>query len=149
MTRTLRYLRIAFSVACGIACVLLVVLWVRSYWQQVGLGAHTNSRFIQALSRQGRLIVSVGTEPGFGAFGWGYGTNPIEHHIDNTIYGGNSFRIVTFTNANGILIPHWFALIVLSTLTALPWLSYRFSLRTLLITTTLIAVILGLIVVSF
>src|SRR4051794_25226064 len=27
-----RKLRIAFSVACGIACVLLVVLWIRSYW---------------------------------------------------------------------------------------------------------------------
>ena len=27
-----RKLRIAWSVACGIACVLLIVLWVRSYW---------------------------------------------------------------------------------------------------------------------
>jgi hypothetical protein len=26
-----RKLRIALSVACGIACVLLIVLWVRSY----------------------------------------------------------------------------------------------------------------------
>ena len=26
-----RKLRIAWSVACGIACVLLIVLWVRSY----------------------------------------------------------------------------------------------------------------------
>src|SRR3954471_1179816 len=29
---TYRKLRIAFSVTCGLACVLLVVLWVRSYW---------------------------------------------------------------------------------------------------------------------
>jgi hypothetical protein len=28
-----RKLRIAWAVACGIACVLLVVLWVRSYWR--------------------------------------------------------------------------------------------------------------------
>ena len=27
-----RKLRIAWSVVCGIACVLLIVLWVRSYW---------------------------------------------------------------------------------------------------------------------
>src|SRR6478609_241719 len=27
-----RKLRIAWSVGCGIACVLLIVLWVRSYW---------------------------------------------------------------------------------------------------------------------
>ena len=28
-----RKLRIAWSVVWGIACVLLIVLWVRSYWQ--------------------------------------------------------------------------------------------------------------------
>jgi hypothetical protein len=27
-----RKLRIAFSVACGIACLLLIGMWVRSYW---------------------------------------------------------------------------------------------------------------------
>jgi hypothetical protein len=27
-----RKLRIAWSVACAIACVLLIALWVRSYW---------------------------------------------------------------------------------------------------------------------
>src|SRR6476619_533326 len=31
MRKTLRYIRIAFSAFCGLACVLLVVLWVRSY----------------------------------------------------------------------------------------------------------------------
>jgi hypothetical protein len=31
MRRFLRYLRIAFSITCGIVCVLLIVLWVRSY----------------------------------------------------------------------------------------------------------------------
>ena len=37
----IRYLRIAFSVMCGIACVLLIALWVRSYWwaDTVGLAA--------------------------------------------------------------------------------------------------------------
>ena len=32
MPRFLRYLRIAFSATCVIACVLLIALWVRSYW---------------------------------------------------------------------------------------------------------------------
>ena len=27
-----RYVRITFSIACGIACVLLIALWARSYW---------------------------------------------------------------------------------------------------------------------
>src|SRR6476469_3147947 len=29
-----RKLRIAWSVGCAIACVLLIVLWVRSYWRK-------------------------------------------------------------------------------------------------------------------
>src|SRR6185369_457567 len=32
MPRFLRYVRIAFSATCLVACVLLIVLWVRSYW---------------------------------------------------------------------------------------------------------------------
>ena len=32
MARYFRYLRIAFSATCLITCVLLIVLWVRSYW---------------------------------------------------------------------------------------------------------------------
>src|SRR4051794_30713435 len=31
-TMIFRKLRIAWSVGCGIACVLLMLLWVRSYW---------------------------------------------------------------------------------------------------------------------
>src|SRR6267378_2351347 len=35
MSRFLRYLRITWTVFCGIACVLLIALWVRSYrWQE-------------------------------------------------------------------------------------------------------------------
>src|SRR4051812_31782842 len=32
-----RKLRIAFSITCAIACVLLIGLWVRSYWQVYSL----------------------------------------------------------------------------------------------------------------
>ncbi len=35
MKPVLRYLRIAFSATCGIARVLLIVLWVLSYWWKV------------------------------------------------------------------------------------------------------------------
>src|SRR4051812_44522324 len=32
MKRSIQFMRIAFSATCLIACVLLIVLWVRSYW---------------------------------------------------------------------------------------------------------------------
>jgi hypothetical protein len=42
--------------------------------------------------------------------------------------------------------PHWYFAITFAAIAALPWLAwlpYRFSLRTLLIATTLVAVVLG------
>jgi hypothetical protein len=46
------------------------------------------------------------------------------------------------------VIPHWFPVLLTAMLFTVPWirqLSWRFSLRTLLIATTLVAVVLGLI----
>jgi hypothetical protein len=47
MPRSLRYLRISWTAICGIACVLLLVLWVRSnYWiDQITLPV-TQSRYV-------------------------------------------------------------------------------------------------------
>ncbi len=41
-------------------------------------------------------------------------------------------------------IPHWFVIILAATSGIVPWLRWHFSLRTLLIATTLIALVLGL-----
>jgi hypothetical protein len=45
-------------------------------------------------------------------------------------------------------VPYWFCVLLLGTLVAVPWfpIKRRFTLRTLLIVTTLVAVMLGLIV---
>jgi hypothetical protein len=49
-----------------------------------------------------------------------------------------------------VILPDWFLIIIFAALSAAAWLGWsnRFSLRTLLITTTLIAVLLGLVVWS-
>jgi hypothetical protein len=51
-------------------------------------------------------------------------------------------------SVTALLAPHWFAALVFAALAAIPWISrsWRFSLRTLLIATTLVAVGLGVIV---
>ena len=51
-----RKLRIAWSVGWGIACVLLIVLWVRSYWWVDMLSAsHAETTCSRFDSRQGRV----------------------------------------------------------------------------------------------
>ena len=46
-----------------------------------------------------------------------------------------------------LFLPHWYVVLLTTVLAALPWIfqvRYRFSIRTLLIATTLVAVVLGL-----
>jgi hypothetical protein len=47
-----------------------------------------------------------------------------------------------------LILPHWFLAVAAGTLAALPWIRWRFSLRTLLIATTLIAVVLAAVAVA-
>jgi hypothetical protein len=55
-----------------------------------------------------------------------------------------------YGNLSVVTAPHWFLMSIFGTLAVLLWLAqlHRFSLRTLLIATTLIAVVLGLVVWS-
>jgi hypothetical protein len=45
-----------------------------------------------------------------------------------------------------LMFPHWFLVLLSAAFATAPWIRWRFSLRTLLIATTLVAVVLGLIV---
>ncbi len=142
-----RKIRIAWSVICGIACVLLIVLWVRSIW------------------RSDSMISTPGpSAPGFRTTIFnGY----IE--LDHTTYfagpARTEWRLAAPSDHAPILWPHttrggfvfgsqflvaplWLPLIVTGTIAAAPWIrwSNRFTLRTLLIATTLVAVVLGLVV---
>jgi hypothetical protein len=45
-------------------------------------------------------------------------------------------------------VPYWLLLLLATTITATPWIKWRFSLRTLLIVTTLVAVTLAIVVAA-
>src|SRR5262245_33628800 len=56
-TKLVRGLRIAWSVWCGILCVLLVLLWVRSYWWSNALVIHAfGGRLLEVSSDSGRVV---------------------------------------------------------------------------------------------
>jgi len=154
-----RKLRIAWSVGCGIVAVLMIVLWVRSYFQQAVIRIRMPGyRFIESMSFRGWSSFVYDSEapnefndlrefprsemdfiavsarklnlaPGRG---WRWGS-----------YGDNSLRVIQ------TVVPCWFTTFVAGTFATLPWirhLRWRFTLRTLLIATTMVAVVLGLIV---
>jgi hypothetical protein len=156
-----RKLRIAWTVFCGIACVLLVVLWVRSYVTTDTLNVRNQQHSFNCVSAYGEAGVGVSdtewwpwppskmillrSPPTVNSW------EPDGRHPWLSILG---FRLRNYLiNVPGNTVfqfafPYWFAVVSSTMFAALPWIrwSKRFSLRTLLLATTLIAVVLGLIV---
>ncbi len=154
MSRFLRYLRIAFSATCLIACVLLIVLWVRSYWRMDDISrTGGTSATISLRSDLGRLEASTGpavnlSSPPSWQY-WGYEQAPsTTDSVKSRPWFRKRFRWHRSAALSLIEVPHWFLIIISGTISVLPWIrpSRRFSLRTLLLATTLVAAVLGLIV---
>jgi hypothetical protein len=143
-------LRIAWSVAWGIAFLLLVALWVRSYWWADFVHCPLQSpRNIFVQSYIGRMIVYLGAP------------SPNPKVILPSGLGRESIAVSKFvfphgpdphwyftSGKNGVAMafPHWFLTLMLASISTVPWLPWRFTLRTLLIAMTLVAVVLGAIV---
>ncbi len=166
--RLVRGLRIAVSAACGILCVLLIVLWVRSFWQlDLVLVRFSTSNDLRIVLCRGQVAAcisrpSVGRETGaFRISPNAYMTSGASWWISGSVNSGLGESLQrNFTpkkpnrrNRGGVdgrivVVPLWIAVASSGSLATLPWIhvSNRFSLRTLFIATTLIAVLLGLVV---
>jgi hypothetical protein len=147
-TLRFRKLRIAWSVFWGMACVLLVVLWVRSYWATTALLVNFPTRHFQGQSVRGRLSIATVNER-MPHISW--------HVFSDTITPQDldprrAFWVRTESFASmkvyALQMPFWVWLLLPTAASASPWIpwSSRFSVRTLLIATTLVAVVLGAIV---
>jgi hypothetical protein len=138
----LRNLRIAFSATCLIACVLLIALWVRSYFYIDGLTIRGGR---QITTFDGRLFVSEKFALKKSSTSRQYMPTIRDSFHHNVRYF--SFALgEALRRGRGFAIPYWCILFPAAAAITLPWLRWRFSLRTLLIATTLVAIVLGLIV---
>lgn len=153
-TGKLKWLRISMSAACVVVSGLLITFWLRSSTRADYVTVQiTSTSAISALSAKGRLRVlavrtknqtksnwtvlphrSVKEMDSFGT-GWAF-----EALAKNSIKTSG----VAFIGAKA---PSWFLVALSGALAFAPWLPClptRFSLRALLVVTTLVAVILGL-----
>jgi hypothetical protein len=133
-TMRFRKLRIAWSLFWGVPCVLLIVLWVRSYSQ---VDAAYVARWHSAISSMGTLYIDAGLSWTWAAtcheFGWpALQWVVLKNDSEVAVKEGN----VAFPISRLVLLTAAFA--------PLSWINSRFSVRTLLIITTLVAVWLGL-----
>jgi hypothetical protein len=128
----------------AVVAVALCVLWVRSYWRADIFSAHISQLLCaKGFSANGRIRGMVVDEQN------SRGADPSYVHLDSR----SSYRLkkppwhcerhdgFTFE----FIIPHWFPVLLAIAVVGVPWFRLRrFSLRTLLIATTLVAVVLGL-----
>jgi hypothetical protein len=158
----LKYLRIAVTALSLTACVLLVAMWVRSYIR-TGTSLYVHSRgysfdsdellrvapnsHLSGITSQ-RGLVTAAYIPNFDLFNASLQTGAKFTPVVSLLGIG----IVRYPSGGGSLnLPHWSLLVLFSVFAAVPWIpwwSRRFSLRTLLIATTLVAVVLGIIVAA-
>jgi hypothetical protein len=148
-----RKLRIAFSVVSAIVCLLLVLLWVRSYqFNEIAGRQISKNRSVGVTSLLGRVRIGTWKHPKHANSWW---VN--SERLTNSVYewaasrqGENAigFGVISFQSNIELIMPCWFLVLLTATLAVIPCrhLANRFSLRTLLIATTLVAVALGAIV---
>jgi hypothetical protein len=158
-----RYMRIASSASCTIVCVILVVLWVRSYWIRDEMLFRLVSSFGNTIvfdrgrieflaepidpedanypwppSNENGQLITIYTDEAYDS-GWEIEELPPWnwHNVgfDAFIYP-MGVRLVS--------IPFWFVTLVCVVAGSLPWIRWKFSLRILLIGLTLVAAALGI-----
>jgi hypothetical protein len=143
----LHYLRIAVTALSVMACVLLVALWVRSHWKVDFVGIPlSRTKSIGIALIPGHVWWRIDEQPAT----WRLYTASVDEHrrtVDAAVGGFQYARGFRFSS-DASCIPYWFLLVMTAVLTGVPWIKWRFSLRTLLIATTLVAVGLAVIVVT-
>ena len=147
-----RKLRIAFSAACLIACVVLIVLWVRSiFFACDGVWLRMPDRWVAVVqSRRGGVGFGISTKERVGVVLWQFASRPPDtpSDIDYLTALGVGVCMSPSRGHYFVRIPDWLSILSIGTasIILIKRTNLRFSLRTLLIATTLVAVVLGLIV---
>jgi hypothetical protein len=150
----LRRLRIATSVFFTVLAVAICVLWVRSYSWADEMSCSC-SRFFElgGASVAGRIGGGLQWDDSIQQFkSWRVAHTAIQdwkaarEDAERDLSGFGGFGVVSRGGGCVIVVPHWFALLLTLAFAVAPWRTrtYRFSLRTMLIATTVVATVLGL-----
>jgi hypothetical protein len=151
-----RKLRIAWSVFSGVACVLLIVFWVRSYKARDQTRGVISSHFhLYVTSLNGEIAMAADEWPGK-PHPWIFESKTESYNMVAVLpditgkppLSWIGLRWYFKPNLWVLVSPHWLAAALAAVVGVIPWAPFRrrFSLRTLLIAATLVAVVLGVVV---
>jgi hypothetical protein len=93
---------------------------------------------------RGTFSVSLGRES-FQGWGWDWKSTPVKVMMP-VIGPGRSWSYHSDELHTYLVFPHRFLLLIFAIFAAVPWIRWQFSLRTLLIATMVVALLLGAIV---
>jgi hypothetical protein len=159
--RRFRKLRIAWSMVWGVLCVLLIALWLRSYrWVDLLTLPINSTRTIQIGTFPGDVVFRAPPVSYYRSKGDLRSVASLREHRSWPFKPSTSLKrklpskagIRWSSQSQGsdghLIVPYWMMVALSGTMSVLPLKSklWRFGLRTLLIATTLIAVLLGLLV---
>jgi hypothetical protein len=145
-----RLLNIA-SVVCLVACVALMGMWVRSYnWTDELVTRLGSDHGLEIQSTPGRLSVDHFSLASPSVWPWTLTSDPIQNKwrmfdlLDLRRHFGfaSSFQWAR----QNIVVPYWFAVLASGSLAFIcqAWRPLRFTLRSLFIVTTFLAIVLGM-----
>jgi hypothetical protein len=148
-----RLLNIA-SIVCLVLCVALMGMWVRSYRWMDDYNFTPGRSTWGVGSASGRIAIGVipaKNNPAQKLFefthspfaDWRSDVNRIDRQFSTVAENG----FARDNNVFAFAMPYWFAVLIVGALSFAPWprVKYRFSLRSLFIATTFLAVVLGMI----
>jgi hypothetical protein len=138
-----RKLRIAWSVAWGVLCLLLIALWVRSYnWREQFIHIRSfDNVFITVGHESGAVFLLRGVQRNKKQLTFRDQWAVLQNDARADYRWSNSIRDGLWR----IHAPHWLLILGCAGIATASWFRWRFSLRTLLVGMTLAAVALGLI----
>lgn len=136
-----RKLRITWSVVCGVPCVLLLVLWVRSYWRWDFIQYEGVVVTREATAQNGFVFFSEQYTQSKGR--WRLGSAAQDYPAELRPH----FAIDWYDNSPkdiGFVFPLWLLILPFAILAMAPWISWKFNIRQLLAITAVFALLLGL-----
>jgi hypothetical protein len=155
-----RRLKIAWTTTLSTFCVLMLLLWGRSYYRfdwwgpgltlaQRGQVYHPTSGFLFESAHGAVVLQYVGNLSQHAWYAWSCGSAPADRSNlrvtgDDGESASDGFRAKTYPGGSFRgSAPHWCLALVAGVLVGSVWIR-RFSIRTLLIATALLAAVLGL-----
>jgi hypothetical protein len=141
----LKYLRIAVTALCLTACVLLIALWVRSYWWRDSI-AVSSERTVCSI----RGFIGIVRNADFARkhSRWQLASMRLGPRDQGPAPWVFYYKSYAYAKRSELIVPIWMVIVVVIGFAATAWLPWRFSLRTLLIAMALVAGLLGIVVAA-